>query len=307
LGLGNEGGLAVARGLSPVEYEQLVSAIREVVHRVVPLNATVLVVSRGDDQLLRLGPRQAMHFPQTEDGKYAGYHPADSESAIAMVEDLRKTGADYLLLPATGFWWLEHYEGFRAHLERNYQVVEFNPSCWIVHLSEGTSVAADTSFMAETVHVPDVVPPVRELIDALLPAQARIAFLVADLKDTGLDGHETWRMPTEPESEWEALHDSLRALEGSGIQFIVIPSSAFGWLAEHPEVAERLQARHRFVTRQEHLCEIYELCAPAAETARHPTQTSNAGSNEGRGESRRSFGEKLRSFLFSSRRNDRRA
>jgi hypothetical protein len=307
MGLGNEGGLAIARGLSPVEYEQLISTIREVVHRVVPLNATVLVVSRGDEELLRLGPRQSLHFPLTEDGKYAGYHPADSESAIAMVEELRKTGADYLLLPATGFWWLEHYEGFKAYLEQNYQVIEANDSCWIVRLSEGTSVDADTSFMAETVQAPDIVPPVRELIDALLPEQARIAFLAADLQGTGLDGHETWRMPAEPQSDPEALTESLGMLEQSGIQFIVIPSSAFSWLAEHPEVAERLQIRHRFVMRQENLCEIYELSGPATEPARNGAETRRADSSEERSARPRSLGEKLRSFLFPSRRNGRRA
>jgi len=86
LGLGNEGGLAVATHLAPVEYEQLIGAIREVVHRVVPLNATVMVVSRGDDELTRLGPRTALHFPQDEDGRYAGYHPSDSDAAIAAYE-----------------------------------------------------------------------------------------------------------------------------------------------------------------------------------------------------------------------------
>jgi hypothetical protein len=28
-----------------------------------------------------------------------------------------------LLFPATAFWWLEHYEGFRRHLKSRYRVV----------------------------------------------------------------------------------------------------------------------------------------------------------------------------------------
>ena len=136
MGLGAEGDVGDVPRLSSVEYESLVGGIREIVHRVVPVNAGVLVVSKGDEELLRLGPRQAMHFPQTEDGKYAGYHPSDSDSAIAMVEELRESkGADYLLLPSSSFWWLEHYDGFRLHLERNYRVsLRRDDTCLIYEL-----------------------------------------------------------------------------------------------------------------------------------------------------------------------------
>jgi hypothetical protein len=290
------------------------------VHRLVPLNATVLVVSRGDDQLLRLGPRQTLHFPQDEDGKYAGYHPADSDDAIAMVERLRDRGADYLVLPASAFWWLEHYEAFKHYLENRYQVVESNENCWIVHLSEGTSVDADTSFMADAPARPEAAPPVREVMNALLPSQARVAFLVAaERHRANLGGHEIWRLPDDPLPGSDDLMDSMSSLEKSGIEFIVIPASAFDWLAEHDEVAERLRQRHRFVTRQEHLCEIYELREPPAEPSPKEVakETSEQSSRE-RAEQRaeggeethdaddgapRSFGEKLRDFLFPPRRN----
>jgi hypothetical protein len=305
LGLGTEGGLAVSPRLSPVDYEQLISAIREVVHRVVPLNATVLVVSKGDDELLRLGPREAQHFPQDEDGKYAGYHPADSDAAIRMVEALRARGADYLVFPASGFWWLEHYADFKRYLESRYQVAESNENCWIVWLSEGTSVDADTSFMADAPAQADGAPPVRELIEALLPSQARIAFLVASDRDRrDLGGHEIWRMPSDSPSNSGDLMDSLDSLERSGIEFIVIPASAFDWLSEHGEVADRLRTRHRFVTRQEHLCEIYELQGPTQEPSA-PVRVREEPVVE-RGEDRRSFGEKLRNVLFPARRNGRR-
>ena len=78
----------------------------------------VLVVSRGDDALVNLGAAMRWHFPQPDDGMYAGHHPADDEEAIAELERLRERGADYLVLPATSLWWLEHYEGFRRHLGR---------------------------------------------------------------------------------------------------------------------------------------------------------------------------------------------
>ena len=51
------------------------------------------------------------------------YYPADDEEAIAHLESLRAKGAEFLLFPATAFWWLEHYEGFRRHLKSRYRVV----------------------------------------------------------------------------------------------------------------------------------------------------------------------------------------
>ena len=61
--------------LLPDEYEGLIERVRETANAMIPRNATVLVVSRGDEELLRIGPRRALHFPQDEFGRYAGYHP----------------------------------------------------------------------------------------------------------------------------------------------------------------------------------------------------------------------------------------
>src|SRR5262249_49164396 len=49
-----------ALGSSPrQEYERVVVDIRKVVERTVPSDATVLVVSKGDEELLKLGARRA--------------------------------------------------------------------------------------------------------------------------------------------------------------------------------------------------------------------------------------------------------
>lgn len=105
------------------EYLELVGRVREVVSRVLPPDATVLVLSKGDDALLELGGRTAWHFPQGEDGHYAGHHPADSQEALAHLEMLRSRGADSLLIPQTAFWWLDHYTEFRRELERRWRMV----------------------------------------------------------------------------------------------------------------------------------------------------------------------------------------
>jgi tetratricopeptide (TPR) repeat protein len=106
-------------------YQRLVHNIQTMVEKLIPANARVLVVSKGDRDLLRLGARTAMHFPQSPDGNYSGYHPATSEEAIRQLEQLRKKGAEYLLFPATSLWWLSFYDDFQKHLAGNYRRILF--------------------------------------------------------------------------------------------------------------------------------------------------------------------------------------
>jgi GT2 family glycosyltransferase len=107
-------------------YERETEQLREAVAEAVPPGATVLVISRGDDGLLQLGGRRALHFPQAEDGGWAGHHPADSSEAIGHLEQLRDGGAEYLVVPPTYDWWLAHYDGLRDHLDSTYEVVAAN-------------------------------------------------------------------------------------------------------------------------------------------------------------------------------------
>ncbi|HSF19254.1 MAG TPA: polysaccharide pyruvyl transferase family protein [Vicinamibacteria bacterium] len=117
-------------------YGTLISRVRQAVEMTLPTGVTVLVVSRGDEKLLRLGERQSAHFPQTQAGIYAGYHPRDSESAIQHLDDLREAGAEYLLIPGTAFWWLEYYGEFRAHLHAKYfEIFRQEDSCVIFALN----------------------------------------------------------------------------------------------------------------------------------------------------------------------------
>lgn len=105
--------------LKRVRYFQMLQRLRVAADSVMPANATVLVISKGDEALLLLGAqRRARHFPQNVDGVYAGYAPPDSASAIAHLEQLQVAGATHLLLPGTSAWWLDHYAEFAEHLRR---------------------------------------------------------------------------------------------------------------------------------------------------------------------------------------------
>src|SRR5262249_41170498 len=58
------------------KYHQLIGRIRKLVVEVLPPGAIVLVVSKGDPDLLQLDGRVAWHFPQTAAGFHAGHKPA---------------------------------------------------------------------------------------------------------------------------------------------------------------------------------------------------------------------------------------
>jgi GT2 family glycosyltransferase len=110
------------RRVSP-SYLETVAAVRRTVRDNLPKNSTVLVVSRGDDDLVRFDDQVGWHFPQDNRGDFAGHYPADSMEGIRALEGLRERGASYLLFPKSAFWWLEHYDGFRRYLEENYAAI----------------------------------------------------------------------------------------------------------------------------------------------------------------------------------------
>lgn len=122
-------------------YRRLVERVRAAVGEAVPATASVLVVSRGDRQLVDLEGRDARHFPQDNGGGYLGHHPRDSAEAIARLESLRENGAEYLILPATAYWWLEHYAGFAEHLRDCYQRID-SDVCAIFRLDLGAKNGA---------------------------------------------------------------------------------------------------------------------------------------------------------------------
>lgn len=119
-----------------LRYRHLMKAIRKVVAEQVPEGATIAVISRGDDEMLDLGGHPAWHFPREGDGTYLGYHPHDSAQAIGHLEALRREGAQYLLLPPTAYWWLDHYRNFALHLEQRYRrLTRQEDGCLLFELS----------------------------------------------------------------------------------------------------------------------------------------------------------------------------
>ena len=116
-------------------YQQLTQRMRKVVTKSIPAGSVVAVVSKGDGELLKLDGVTAWHFPQGKGGVYAGHHPAKCADAIAHLEELRRRGADYLVLPSTAFWWLDSYGEFARHLAGNcHKIVDDSRTCIIYRL-----------------------------------------------------------------------------------------------------------------------------------------------------------------------------
>ena len=118
-------------------YRGLVRRVLTAVAQAVPTTATVLVVSRGDPDLLELGDRQARHFPGDDRGRWAGFHPADSAAALAHLREQQRAGATHLVLPSTALWWLDHYPAFGRHLEAQ-QLLSDGGDCRIFALDGGS-------------------------------------------------------------------------------------------------------------------------------------------------------------------------
>jgi hydroxymethyl cephem carbamoyltransferase len=113
--------------------------IRKLIEQNVPEGATVIVISQGIDEMVELEGRLGWHFPQDEDGTFRGYHPADSEEAIAKLEELRDRGGSHLAVPETDLWWLEFYPGFREHLASRYRTILQDGGCVIFALEEAST------------------------------------------------------------------------------------------------------------------------------------------------------------------------
>jgi hypothetical protein len=126
--------LARRKRLTEAEYLSLKDRIAEVATTAIPRGATVAVVSRGDSDLLQLGGVHAWHFPQNEQGEYLGHHPLDSAAAIEALETAHERGAEFLLLPSSSFWWLDHYRGLTTHIEERYPRLWADESCIVFEL-----------------------------------------------------------------------------------------------------------------------------------------------------------------------------
>lgn len=252
--------------LTPFEYQQLVRRLHGAVMRSVPAGATLLVVSKGDDELVTFENRDAWHFPRAANGQYAGYHPASSEEALAHLEQMRGHGAEYLVVPAPSFWWFDHYSELADHLWQSTAVVRDDDVCVIFALSGDLSLAGGQS--QDGTH--GLVQAIRPLLDALLPKESRVAVIssgdpgllaLGKRKAVHFPQDERGRYSAELDGGTPAALGQLAAIRRDGTGVLVVPHIAPSWLDACPGFLAEVARRHRRLAHREYVCSVYELAA----------------------------------------------
>ena len=257
------GSTEVPGELGPDEYRQAIHRIREIVIEKLPPEARVLVVSRGDEELARFENRVAWHFPRAEDGKYAGHHPDDSEEAVEHLQELQDDGAQYLLIPAPSFWWLDYYPGLFQYLAQRATMVWDDEFCLIFALESAAGEAGESP-------PPAIVRPLNRLLEALLPKGARVAVLSSgDSRLLAVEGRRALHFPQGSGGRYSHEVDAVQALEqlaelrSKGIEFLVVPHLSPSWLDGHPHFLGRVAERYGTIARREGVCTVFDLSGHA--------------------------------------------
>ena len=94
----------------------------------------------------------------SQGGAYENLSLRDSNDAISRLEAIRTQGAQYLLLPATAFWWLDRYQEFREHLEAHYPVVVRDEDTCVIFNLRWSSALSDEPAPADATETSAVLP-----------------------------------------------------------------------------------------------------------------------------------------------------
>jgi hypothetical protein len=261
-------------------YQQVIRRIYASVREHVPPQATVIVVSKGDNELLQLDGRAAWHFPQLDSGIYAGYYPVDSAAAIAHLEALRAKGGQFLLFPQPAFWWLEHYREFKLYLERHYQSIgRDEEACLIFSLVEAPSGPQQRATPVKQQEPRQALGHIRAIVCDHLPPQATlIVFSKGDQAFLDMDGRTAWHFPQTEDGQYTSYYPAdsaiviqqIEALRARGGQFLLLPNTSLWWLTYYPEFHQHLDTCYRCICRDEH-CAIYDLRQAGSKPERHPS------------------------------------
>ena len=244
-------------------YRDLIGRLRAIADILLPEGARVLVVSHGDAALLRLGARQAEHFPQSPTGLYAGHHPADGAEAASHLGDLRRRGYDYLVLPATSLWWLEHYPELAEALA-DAELVCDEPETCLVYSLRPHPLNAEPLDAAELA-VARAAGGVSAMLGALLPERAGVVLVGPGASGVELGERPLWRIEDGPERRWspEDAKDELESAAEAGAGYLVVlkPADPRDWPDSRLTGALTESLRPVFAQR---LAEGFELAGTAA-------------------------------------------
>lgn len=245
--------------LGEVEYRDLVARVQATVAAHVPPGSSLLVVSKGDASLLEMPGRTALHFPQDGSGAYAGHHPRDGATATAELEQRRRAGAEYLVLPATARWWLQFYEDFALHLVSHGEIVADLPDTCTIY-SLGSNLASAPG--APAIERPQAsAAQIRDYLENLIGLGQRLVVLeVVDGVAAALASLRPARLRAgEREGDAERTLAELRLLAEDGAEYLVVPRSSDEWLDSRADLFAEIEGNCRKIAEQRHLCRVFDL------------------------------------------------
>ncbi len=127
-----------ASDLGPLRRQELTRQIRDVVTATLPGDATVLVWAHAQHSLLELAGRRTEPFTQPAEGSPA----IPDEDVIEELVARRRAGAEFLLVSATAFSWLDQRPRLKRHLEQDHRLaVEQRHLCRIYELVDNVQAS----------------------------------------------------------------------------------------------------------------------------------------------------------------------
>jgi hypothetical protein len=256
----------------------MIHRIREAARAVLPPDADVLVVSKGDPALLDLSGARGLHFPQDEYGEYAGHHPAASADALLHLENMKMKGAQYLLVPSTAYWWFDYYGELARHLAQNCtRIPTPGDDCRIFALGGQAAEMRqplDTGGSEEAQRVSQL----EAFLESVLPPDARLAVVGAPELGRLSLGARVVQAVTLPRVEGRtgqrALSPRLMELVGEGVDYVVVPRSSEGPDDVQQTILGRLRLSGRLLAHREQLGWLFDVTGPGGARRRSRGQMS---------------------------------
>ncbi len=254
------------------EYHRMVKRIRKAAREALSPGADVLVVSKGDPELLDLGGARGGHFPQGLDGGWSGYHPGSSLEALQHLEELRRRGAEYLLLPKSAYWWLSHYRELASYLEQQCtRLPTASDDCRIYQLGSGNSeMRRDRG--SRSSEEAQRAAQLEAFLEALLPVDAKVASVGAPgLFGLRLGGRlvQSLTLPTAGGLRYgDVVDPRLAEILREGVDYVVLPSANGGMDGRERSLVQTLERSSRLVAYRRHLGWLFDVTGDRAPEVR---------------------------------------